>query len=198
VYIANNPNPIYPARHNLGLEFDKSQIALAAKLLNRQIVFIDLEGFEREIEAASIHPDRQQIVYVERCEKPQDIWGFIEIYYLIYHVNKEGVSKKVGIESYNCYFGCHVHYIGWFDESTAVLIYKEKHSVYLYIITNRWPPKFVEIEYDWQIINSTLFYKRYKSNKIHRLRLPDLIAIAPLTLSQSQELGFVTDDAKFS
>jgi hypothetical protein len=196
VYIVNNPNPIYLNRRDLGLEFEKSQIALAAKLLDLQIIFIDREGFEREIEAASVHPDRQQIVYVERREKPEDIHSFVEIYYLICHVNNKGVIKKVGIESYNCYFGCHVHYIGWFDESTAVLIYKEKHSVYLYVITDTWPPKFVEIEYDWQIINATLFYKRYKSNTIHRLMLPDLTAIAPLTFSQAQALGFVIDDNK--
>jgi hypothetical protein len=185
MYIANNPNPIYPPGHDLGLDLDDSQIALAAKLLDRQIVFIDLEGFEREIEAASVHPDNQQIVYVERKEKPQDIGGFVEIYYLIYHVNNKGVSKSVDIESYNCYFGCHVRYIGWFDESTAVLIYKEKHSVYLYVVTNMWPPNFVEIEHDWQIINSTLFYREYKADKIDRLMLPDLTAIAPLTLSQA-------------
>jgi hypothetical protein len=197
MYIANNPNPIYPAGHDLGLALDESQIALAAKLLDRHVVFIDLEGFEREIEAASVHPDRQQIVYVERKEKPEDIGGFVEIYYLIYHVNNKGVKKNVDIESYNCYFGCWVHYVGWFDESTAVLIYKEKHSVYLYIITNMWLPKFVEIEDDWQIINSTLFYRRYQTDTIiNRLMLPNLTAIAPLTLSQAQGLGFVIDDAK--
>ncbi|AFY96445.1 hypothetical protein [Chamaesiphon minutus] len=196
MYIANNPNPIYPDTHHLGLELDKSQIELAAKLLNRQIVFTDREGFEREIEAASVHPDNKQIVYLERWEKPEDIWGFVEIYYLIYHVNNKGVSKSVGIESYNYYFGCRIRYIAWFDELTAVLIYKEKHSYYLYIITNMWPPKFVEIEYDWQIINSILFYRDYKANTVSRLMLPDLTAIAPLTLSQAQELGFVIDDDK--
>ncbi len=192
MYIANNPNPIYSPLHNLGLELDESQIALAAKLLDRPIVFIDREGFEREIEAAIVHPDNQQIVYVERWEKPGDTSGFVEIYYFIYYVDNKGVSNRVDIESYNCYFGCYVHHIGWFDESTAVLIYKEKHSVYLYIITNMWPPKFVEIGYDWQIIDSTLFYRESETYKtIHRLILPDLKWNASLTISQAQELGFV-------
>ena len=146
-FIGGNLNPL---KHGVFLRDvsgdgpDPGMIHRAAEILGRKPFYIDSNGFECEMFAATVNPDGQRIVYVESRAKEQHEW--VDIAIQIHFRDSHGAFSSVDIESYNPYFGCDVGFLNWINDDIAVLIYSEKHRTYAYRIGDQWPPLFAEIE----------------------------------------------------
>jgi hypothetical protein len=194
-FIAGVPNPEkygWSIRACNGTQSNPEQIARAAQLLGREAFFTDDLGYECEIIAAAVHSDDQRMVYVE--SRAKEGTQFVDIAIKIHYVDASGCNNQVDIESYNPFFGCDVGLIEWFDDETAILVYREKHWTFIYHIVDDWPPKFVKIEDRWQIQSNVLSYRAYRDDTVHRLELPSLSPIPEITIAEAQKLGQLPPD----
>jgi hypothetical protein len=196
-FIRGNRNPNtygYSLRASCGDEPDPEVIAQAATLLGRESFFVDRRGYECEIIAAAIQPKLGHVAYVESRAKKKWWSSVVDIAIKIHLRDTDGTDRSIDIQSYNPFFGCDVRFFDWYDD-VSLLIYREKHDTYAcrFGITE-WPPRFVEIEDRWLIRESVLAYIGYKQEMVRRLRIPDLVGLEPLDMSEAEGLGLLPPD----
>lgn len=71
-FFRGNRNPSkygFSIRHSSDDGVDDAAVSSAAKILEREPFYVDAEGYERELIAATIHPDGKRIAYVESKAK---------------------------------------------------------------------------------------------------------------------------------
>jgi hypothetical protein len=174
-----------PIRFSAGEEPDLQQLEDAVRSLGRPVFFVDADGYEREIIGAALNASGD-IAYVE--SRAKDVGGHVDISIRVHLVKSGGRHESVDIESYNPYFGCDVRFFDWIDTS-AILIYREKHWTFACRFGDIWPPKFVKIEDDWAIDKSILNYIGYKETMIRRVNLPGLDVLDPIPASEAAKTG---------
>jgi hypothetical protein len=131
LFNAGRPNPALagiPLRFaSSGVEPDEARIAEAARILARPVKYVDADGYDQEIIAASIGP-AGAIAYVACAAK--ELAGYVDVSFefRLYGGSADEVVSEIA--SYNPYFGCDVRFLEWLG-STAVLIYREKHNTYI-------------------------------------------------------------------
>lgn len=120
--------------------------------------------------------------------------NFVDVAIKIHFVDGNGRDQSVDIESYNPFFGCDVALIEWFDEQIAILIYREKHSTFIYRIGDKWPPANAKIEDRWQISGNVLLFREYQAEFVRRLLLPKLTPISTITIDEAKALHQMPPD----
>ena len=191
IFIGGNPNPLkygWSLRACNGKEPDQKQITLAATILSRQPFVKDQEDYECEIIAAAVHPDQTRIVYIESRSKNIGQGG-VDIGIKIHYIDRDGRDNSVDIESYNPFFGCDVGLIEWFDDQVAILVYREKHSTYVYRIGDTWPPAYRLIGDSWQIKDRILSYFCRESENVQRLSIPSFSLMSEISVEEAEEVG---------
>jgi hypothetical protein len=189
LFEGGTPNPrrfgFFSIRSSSGEEPPPERVQEASRLLGREPIMTDKEGYECELLAAAISsPDR--LAYVESRAKDvgSDPYGAggrsIDISIRIHLFEKHGPNRSADIESYNPFFGCDIRFFEWVGD-TAVLIYREKHWTFVCRFGAQWPPIFVKIEDDWVLHGNQLAYLAYKGEFVQRLSFPDLAKLEPLS-----------------
>ena len=121
-------------------------IAEVAQRLGRPPTYVDEDGFSREILDAAIHPETDQLAWVEESRKEAP--GRVAVTIKIHVRDTDGAERACDIKSYNPFFGCHVGPLFWHGDA-AYLIYREKHRTYACRLDASWPPKFHEVDDGW-------------------------------------------------
>jgi hypothetical protein len=186
-FVGGNPNPQkfgLALRFSFGERPDPEMIRPAAVILNREPLYVDSEGFERELIAATINPDGKRVVYVE--SRAKESGQFVDVSIKIHYLDRDGRTASIDIESYNPFFGCDVGLLDWLNDDYALLIYTEKHWTFAYRIGDQWPPQFVKIDRWWQIADNVLSYMAYKVDVVKRLRIPGLEAMVDISLADAE------------
>jgi hypothetical protein len=165
-------------------------IADAATRLGRDVYFINEDGYECDLIAATIDPATGAIAYVESRAK-EFTRGGVDISISVHLRDAAGNEQSCDIESYNPYFGCTVYFFHWIGDA-AVLIYNEKHNIYVCrVVGTSWPPQFIEIDYPWVIKDSVLAYTGYQEKQVRRLTFPQLEPMAPVSLTEAERDGYL-------
>ena len=170
-----------------GEEPAADRIDAAARTLGRAVQFVDSEGYEQEIIAATLVRSDGALAYVTTSAKDVGQGG-IDIH-IRFHV-RDAQSGEVSscIESYNPYFGCDVRYLEWMGNS-AVLIYREKHSTYVAACDGVTAPRYVKIADAWVLKDGMLGYWKYKATEVQRLNVPSLESLDAISEAAAIEFG---------
>lgn len=194
-FIGGRANPQkygMPLRLVSGGTPDPAMVLRAAAHLNREPIYVDDEGYERELIAAAVSPDGMRIAFVESKARPRG--ESVDITIKINYVDANGGTSSVDIESYNPFFGCDVGFLNWINEDVALLIYTEKHWTFVYRIGDCWPPKFLKIEERWQLKDDVLSYMAYRADVVNRLRVPSLEPMVDISLADAERDGTLPPD----
>jgi hypothetical protein len=190
LFSGGRPNPAMagiPLRFaSSGSEPDARLIEEASRVLGRPVKYVDADGWEHEIIAATAFNSASEIAYVSCTSKEQDNLVSVSFEFRVRDADGREVSSE--IESYNPYFGCDVHFMEW-REGWAVLVYREKHDTYAAACTSEGPARYVKIADYWIINGDVLGYWRYKDADVRRLRLPDLAERSSVSESEAKSLG---------
>jgi hypothetical protein len=176
LYAGGQPNPDMagiPIRGPVsGRDPATDRISEAARVLRCAVQFVDADGFEQEIIAASPVRNDGALAYVSTSAKDVGQGG-IDVA-IRFHV-RDAQSREVSstIESYNPYFGCDVRFLEWMDNS-ALLIYREKHRTYVAVSDSTAVPRYVQIADAWVIKDGVLGYWNYRATEVQRLKVPSL------------------------
>ena len=198
IFKKGHPNPeklgFVSIRLSAGREPAPERIEEAARILRRELTFIDESGYECELIAGAIS-DNGCVAYVESRAKdvgphPNGIAGRrIDVTIRIHLVAIDGTNRSVDVQSYNPFFGCDVRFFEWIG-GTVVLIYREKHWTFACRFGDVWPPRFVKIEDMWILHGGQLAYVGYEEAIVRRLSFPALEELEPLSRNEAAELGF--------
>lgn len=184
-------------RSSAGAEPDQERIGTAARILGRAPFYQDDGGCEHEIIGAAIS-ETGLLAYVESKTKdgganPHGVGGrHIDVSIRIHLFSGKGSDRWVDIESYNPFFGCDVRFFEWIG-NTVVLIYREKHSTFVYRFGDVWPPKHRKIEDDWLIRDGQLAFIGYKEHSVRRLSFPALAPLDPLPKEEAAKLNLMPE-----
>ncbi len=190
VFLGGRPNPDLagiPLRFSTsGSPPDAERIAAAAALLKRPVHFVDGEGYEQEIIAASPIGTKGEVAYVASCAKQVREFVDISIVFVVYDsTGREATSE---VKSYNPYFGCDVYFLEWFGE-VAVLIYREKHDTYIAASTATEPAQYKVIGNEWKIEGQEIGHWKYEEVEVRRLLLPQLTGLEALSEVEARRVG---------
>ena len=128
-------------------------IELVAARLNRKPRDVDAHGYETELIAAVCNPEQTQYAWVEYRFRGLETGVDIQ-FYLRAVKDGQQVADWV-IETYNPFFGCQVQYFAW-HEDRIVVIYQEKHHVYLASLRQGKLIQRLKINHEWQICDGVL------------------------------------------
>lgn len=128
-------------------------IELVAARLNRNPRDRNAHGDEREIIAAVCNPEQTQYAWVEYRFRELETTVDIQ-FYLRAVENGKQVTDWI-IETYNPFFGCQVQYLAW-HEDRIVIIYQEKHHVYMASLRQGKLIQRLKINHEWQIRDGVL------------------------------------------
>lgn len=157
-----------PLENRLGF-FTTSALDLSpdfesALTMLKQLADPQKPAFEDELEyrwlitASSLDPEQQRLLWVEWRTKDQGHLGF-DNYYLKAR-DREGALRLWEIETYNPYFGCQVHYLGW-AENSAILIYEDKHACFVACLDPENQVRRLEIGPEWQLTETPAQHLRF-------------------------------------
>ena len=141
-------------------------------MMGRAVQFVDSEGFEQEVIAATPVRSDGALAYVTTSAKDVGQGG-IDIDIRFHLRDAQGREVSASIESYNPYFGCDVRYLEWMGQS-AVLIYREKHNTYVAACDGTASPQYFKIADAWILNGDVLGYWKYKATEVQRIKLPSL------------------------
>lgn len=168
---------------------DCNAILSMAIALHRHPYITDNDGYDCDLLAAAFHPEDSQVTYVE--QRSRTVQRGVDVTIKIHHTATDGTTRAQDIESYNPFFGCNIRYLRWHGDS-ALLIYREKHHTYAASYGRLWPPIFRPIGDRW-IINGNDLSHVDENERIHRLSIPELTDIGPLTENQAKQAGLFPD-----
>ena len=172
------------------MEGGAEAIEAVCERLDRPARFIDSDGYEREITAGAVHPERGWIAWVEyRCKERRP--GYLDIEFRL----KARVDVREAIdwivETYNPFFGCRVGYMAWHGER-VVVIYREKHDSYACSLSATGGRReLVEIADEWAVVGDEITYCSEEPDFAERLALPDLRRLARVSLDDAREAGLL-------
>lgn len=169
-----------------GSEPDARRIEDACSILGRPVKYVDTEGYEQEIIAATAFNSVGELAYVSCASK--DLGNLVAVSFEFRVRDANGAEVSSEIESYNPYFGCDVHFMEWCGRS-AVLVYREKHDTYVAASTSEGPARYVQISDYWVVNGDVLGYWRYKDIEVRRLRLPNLVECPSVSELEAKSLG---------
>jgi len=169
-----------------GSEPDARRIEGASRVLGRPVKYVDADGWEQEIIAATAFNTAGELAYVSCASKDQGNFVAVSFEFRVRDADGREISSE--IESYNPYFGCDVHFMEWRD-SSAVLVYREKHDTYAAACTSEGPARYIKIADYWVVNVDVLGYWRYKDTDVRRLHLPDLVEFSSVSESEAKSLG---------
>lgn len=190
LFSGGRPNPAMagiPLRFtSSGSNPDVSRIEDASRMLGRPVKYVDEDGWEQEIIAATALNSRDELAYVSCTSKDQGNFVAVSFEFRVRDTNgHETISE---IESYNPYFGCDVHFMEWRGKS-AVLVYREKHATYVATCASGGPACYVKISDYWIVNGDVLGYWFHKDLEVRRLSLPDLAEYSSVSESEAKILG---------
>lgn len=190
VFSGGRPNPAtagIPLRFaSSGSEPDARRVEEASRALGRPVKYVDADGWEQEVIAATTFNSAGELAYVSCASRDQGDLVAVSFEFRVRDANGREISSE--IESYNPYFGCDVHFMEW-RERSAVLVYREKHDTYAAACTSEGPARYVKIADYWVVNGDVLGYWRYKDTEVRRLRLPDLVECPSVSESEAKSLG---------
>lgn len=190
VFSGGRPNPELagiPLRlRGSGSEPDPGRIVEAARILGRPVKYVDDDGYDQEIIAASDIGPNGELAYVACAAKELDEYVAVSFEFRVRDASSREVASE--IESYNPYFGCDVGFLEWFG-STAVLIYREKHDTYVSVCTSQGPAQYRAIAHQWVVNSDQLGYWKYKDTQVKRLSLPQLGELEPVSEAEALREG---------
>lgn len=171
-------------------EPDPDRLPSAAQALGRPVKYIDHDGYDQEIIAASFGPSGE-LAYVA-CAAKDLGGGFFEVS-TEFRI-RDAASSEVAseIESYNPYFGCDVRFLEWFG-TTAVLIYREKHKTYIAACSAGSTARYKSIADQWIVRGDRLGYWIYQEPQVRVLALPILDELAPMSEAEASSAGLCPD-----
>lgn len=192
-FVGGNRNPhLYglSIRSSSGQPPPPEEVDTAARRLGRPAFFVDQDGYECEMFAASVDSSSQRIAYVQsRSKLIRRPLGkdYVNIRIKV-HLTDGERERSADIESYNPFFGCDVRYFCW-QNANVLLIYQEKHDTYACRFGDVWPPEFVKIEDSWLIHDSVIHYVGYKATSVQRLGSQTFARLPDLPLDEADALG---------
>lgn len=190
LFSGGRPNPEMagiPLRFgNSGSEPDAQLIEDAACALGRPVKYVDPEGYEQEIIAATAFNSAGELAYVSCASK--DLGNLVAVSFELRVRDANGGEVTSEIETYNPYFGCDVQFMEWRDKS-AVLVYREKHDTYVAASTSKGPARYVKIADYWAVNGDLIGYWRFKDTEVRRLLLPDLVECPNVSEMEAKALG---------
>lgn len=181
LYIGGVPNPGPAGRANrraLGPLEPSRWVGAAARYLGRDVCYVDMFGFQREIIAATQPVDGSFLDYVE-SQARENRGGSVDVAFHLIIRDPDGSVRGTELESYNPYFGCKVGYLEWCGES-VILIYREKHRTYLCRNGVSDSGEFVVIGDDWVVEGKVVTHRPGKAATVRRLALPELAELPPI------------------
>jgi hypothetical protein len=177
-----HPNPRLRGRplhfHLSGADPDPDRISEAASLLGTPIRYLDDDGYEHEVVASSPVSATGELAYVT-CKSKQ-LKRFVDVSFRFIVRDAAGQETDSEVESYNPFFGCNVRFLEWFG-ATAILIYKEKHDMYVAAGKSQGPTRYHVIADQWIIKGNEIGYWEYKETEVRRIRLPELDELEPFS-----------------
>jgi uncharacterized protein (TIGR02996 family) len=165
-----------------GSDPDPRRVETAAAALGRPARYVDDEGYEREVVAATIHDLTGELAYVEcRSRQRRD---YLDIHFHLRLRDRRGREAAREVETYNPYFGCRVRFLEWYGD-VVLAIYREKHHTYVCRFGLDSPAQFKAIEDDWVLDGRQLGYRGYRETSVRRLAIPGLEELPPLSAEEA-------------
>ena len=174
---------------------DSAVVFKVAERLGRQPSYVDGDGYLCELIGAAVRSS-DEFAYVETRRKDIGYNQYagnqrhIDVSIRIHLISPSAAPVSTDVKSYNPFFGCRISLFHWLCDE-AILIYEEKHSTYACAFGNAWPPRFVKIEYRWQICDNALAYRDRDDeiDLIHRLSVPAFDPMTGLARSNADSHG---------
>jgi uncharacterized protein (TIGR02996 family) len=165
-----------------GSDPDPRRAELAAGVLGRPVQYVDQQGYERHIVAAATHGLTGALAYVERRSRQR--WRYLDIHFHLRVRDLSGAEAAWEVQSYNPYFGCDVRFLEWFGH-VALVIYREKHRMYVGRFGLDAPAEFKAVEDDWVLDGRHLGHRGYRETSVRRLAIPGLQELPPLSADEA-------------
>lgn len=128
-------------------------IEMVAARLNRKPRERDAHGYETELIAAVCNPEQTQYAWVEY--RFRELETTVDIQFYLREVKDGNLVTDWIIETYNPFFGCQVQYLAWYEDR-IVVIYLEKHHVYMARLRQGKLIQRLKINHEWQICDGVL------------------------------------------
>jgi len=162
-------------------------ISAACKRLNRPVRFIDGRGYEDEVTAAAIDPERDRIAWVEyRCKETRTGYFHVKFRLKTQTDGRPGINWV--IDTYNPVFGCAVGYLAWHGER-VVIIYREKHHTYACSLSPSGAKASVQVTDEWAVANGQVTFCSDEPHFVERLALPELTRFARISSEEARAAG---------
>lgn len=155
-----------------------------AQVLGRPVKHVDEEGYQREITAGAIQGLTGELAYIE-C-RSQWRGSFHDINFHLHVRNRQGRKSAWEVETYNPFFGCDVQFLGWYGD-VVLVIYEEKHDIYICRFGLDCPATYRTIEYPWVLDGHHLGHHGYRETQVRRLAIPSLEELPALSSEQAAE-----------
>jgi uncharacterized protein (TIGR02996 family) len=176
-----------------GSDPDSHRAEQAAGVLGRPARYVDKQRYERHIVAAATHGLTGALAYVERRSKQRwgysrslQQWGYLDSHFHLRVRDRSGREAAWEVPTYNPYFGCDVRFLEWYGD-VALVIYREKHWMYVGRFGLDSPAEFRVIEDDWVLDGPHLGYWGHQETSVRRLAIPGLEELPPLSADEAAE-----------
>jgi hypothetical protein len=141
------------------------------ELLHTLDNYLDEDGYNWRMIAGMVDEAGQRLAWVERKERERGT--YVDVHYYLRTRDERGLGVRWEIETYNPYFGCWPEFLQWMGNS-VVIIYEEKHDIFIASVERDCPVRRVEITRSWNVIENLLEYRLESTGEVVRLRLPSL------------------------
>lgn len=175
-------------------EPNRGRIEEAARLLNRPVTFTNDASYEVTICAAATSGLTGALAYLE--VRQQQRGGFHDITYTLRLRAADGREAAGEPYTYNPFFGCRPHFLEWYGD-TALMIYDEKHSLCVCRLGFDSPidsHKLMPSYGLWALDGYELGFRRYRSDQVQRMRVPDLVDLPAVPVEEWNARGSVLND----
>lgn len=163
-------------------------IRAVCERLDRPAHLVDAEGYEREITAGAVHPEKDWIAWVEYCCKERRA-RYLDIEFRLKAQADGREAIDWIVETYNPFFGCRVGYMAWHGER-VVIIYREKHETYACSLSATGGRReLVEIADQWAVVGDQITSCSDEPDFVERFALPDLRRLARISSTEAREGG---------